>query len=112
MTPPAQCIASSIGGNTQPQRSLGLALTVPAPASVAATTSRPRAASRRTTDPGYENRNRQIVIRATKLAGTDYGQRVYVLRCLNCSHEYGANGSNVFQRHCPFCKGGRPGLAF
>jgi hypothetical protein len=101
-----------IGGNSRPQRSLGLTPTVPAPASAAGTPPRPRVPSRRSTDPGYENRNRQVVMRATQLAGTDHGQHVYVLQCLNCRHEYGANGSDIFQRRCPYCQGGRPGLAF
>ena len=64
------------------------------------------------TTPGYENRNRQVVVRATGLAGTDFGQYVYVLRCGHCQTEYGANGSDIFQRLCPKCQGGRPGLAY
>jgi hypothetical protein len=63
-----------------------------------------------TTEPGYRNRNGQVVIRATHLAGTDHYQYVYVLQCGNCSHEYGANGSDIFQRKCPNCQGGAPGL--
>ncbi len=51
-----------------------------------------------TTEPGYRNRNGQVVIRATHLAGTDHYQYVYVLRCGECGHEYGANGSDIFQR--------------
>lgn len=65
-----------------------------------------------TTKPGYENRNRQTVVRPTGLAGTDYGQSVYVLRCRACAHEYGANGSDIFQRRCPRCQGGAPGLPY
>jgi hypothetical protein len=51
-----------------------------------------------TTHPGLINRNRQEVIRATEHAGNDYLQRLYVLRCQHCSQEYGANGSDIFQR--------------
>lgn len=65
-----------------------------------------------TTTPGHENRNSQIVVHATGLAGTDHGQYVYVLRCIKCEIEYGANGSDIFQRRCPKCQGGRSGLAF
>jgi hypothetical protein len=65
-----------------------------------------------TTDPGYVNRNGQVVIRATGLPGTDYGQYIYVLRCSHCAYEYGANGSDVHLRRCPECQGGAPGLAF
>ena len=66
----------------------------------------------KTTDVGYENRNRQLVMRRTAELGNDHNQRIYVLRCLNpeCRLEYGANGSDVFQRKCPRCQGGRPGL--
>ena len=66
----------------------------------------------RTTVPGYENRNWQVVVRDTGLTGTDHGQYVYVLRCGDCTYEYGANGSDVFQRRCPRCQGGRPGLQY
>ena len=72
----------------------------------------PITATTETTTPGYVNRNNQIVVRATGLSGTDHGQYVYVLRCSKCQTEYGANGSDIFQRLCPNCQGGRPGLAF
>jgi hypothetical protein len=62
-----------------------------------------------TTTPGYVNRNGQRVVRATELPGTDHNQRVYVLQCGNCGTEYGANGSDIFQRLCPACQGGSPG---
>ena len=65
-----------------------------------------------TTQVGYENRNGQVVIRATGLPGTDHGQSIYVLRCSNCRNEYGANGSEIYQRRCPSCQRGRPGLEF
>jgi hypothetical protein len=66
----------------------------------------------RTTEPGYVNRNGQVVVRPTELAGTDFNQKVYVLRCTRCGNEYGANGSDVHLRLCPNCQDGRPGLAF
>jgi hypothetical protein len=66
--------------------------------------------TRETTTPGYVNRNRQEVIRNTGLPGTDHFQFVYVLRCGDCANEYGANGSDIFQRKCPACQGGAPGL--
>jgi hypothetical protein len=71
--------------------------------------------SKGTTESGYENANGQIVVRSTELAGTDYGQRIYVLKCTKCGREYGSNGSDIFQRLCPFHKNskgriGRPGL--
>lgn len=65
-----------------------------------------------TTQTGYQNRNRQIVVRATGLPGTDYGQYIYVLRCGDCQYEYGANGSDIHLRKCPACQGGAAGLAY
>lgn len=66
----------------------------------------------KTTTIGYVNRNNQEVICATGLPGTDHGQYIYVLRCRDCGHEYGANGSDIFQRKCPKCQGGKPGLPY
>ena len=70
------------------------------------------ASSAKTTHPGYRNRNGQVVVRATALPGNDHMQRIYVLRCGKCNVEYGANGSDIFQRRCPECGGGRPGLEY
>jgi len=65
-----------------------------------------------TTKVGYVNRNGQMVVHPTRLPGTDHLQRVYVLCCGKCRHLYGANGSDIFQRKCPQCGGGRPGLPY
>jgi hypothetical protein len=65
-----------------------------------------------TTEPGYRNRNRQTVVRATELPGTDHNQKIYVLKCGDCGIEYGANGSDIHLRRCPNCQFGRPGLPF
>ncbi len=67
---------------------------------------------RETTSRGYVNRNRQTNVRATDLPGNDHLQRIYVLKCQDCGNKYGANGSDVFQRKCPECQGGAPGLPF
>ena len=64
-----------------------------------------------TTEPGYSNRNDQVVVHRTDLPGNDHNQRVYVLECGRCQHRYGANGSDIWQRRCPRCGGGRPGLS-
>src|SRR5438552_9245417 len=63
-----------------------------------------------TTIPGYINRNRQITIRNTGLPGTDHLQYVYQVACTNCGHTYGANGSDLYDRKCPLCRAGVPGL--
>ncbi len=44
---------------------------------------------------GFTNRNGQTVVRPTGLRGTDHGQSIYVLRCGQCNHEYGDNGSGL-----------------
>ncbi len=63
-----------------------------------------------TTQPGYVNRNRQEVLSNTGKPGNDHNQVIYLLRCHTCGERYGANGSDIFQRRCPRCDSGRPGL--
>jgi hypothetical protein len=65
-----------------------------------------------TTRVGYVSPNNQRVLRDTGLPGTDHNQRIYVLRCGDCGSEYGANGSDIFQRRCPSCQAGKPGLLY
>ena len=65
-----------------------------------------------TTAPGFQNRNRQTVIRKTNDPGNDHMQYVYVLKCGHCKLEYGANGSDIHLRKCPACQRGAPGLPF
>jgi hypothetical protein len=71
-----------------------------------------RDSTRRTTEPRYTNRNGQTVLRKTAEHSNDHNQRVNVLRCGACAHEYGANGSDIFQRRCPKSQGGAMGLAY
>jgi hypothetical protein len=67
-----------------------------------------------TNEIGFRNRNGQETVRATGVPGTDHLQYVYVLQCKRelCGEIYGANGSDIHQRKCPACQGGRPGLPF
>ncbi len=65
-----------------------------------------------TTDPGYNNKNNQTVIRKTDLPGNHHNQKLYVLRCEECRHEYGANGADIWLRRCPNCQGGAAGLPY
>jgi hypothetical protein len=67
-----------------------------------------------TTQIGYVNRNNQRCSGHRGIAGTDHLQRAYRMECLepDCGSVYGANGSDVFQRRCPDCQGGEPGLGF
>ncbi len=69
-----------------------------------------RSGSTTTTRIGYTNRNNQRCEGTRGMRGTDHGQSVYLLRCLNCHHEYGANGSDVHLRKCPACQGGAAGI--
>ncbi len=65
-----------------------------------------------TTRTGYVSKNGQVVIRNTRLPGTDYLQRIYQLGCSHCGHVYVANGTDIFQRKCPVCQGGTTGIPF
>ena len=64
------------------------------------------------TRPGYINCNGQVVVRNTHKPGADRGQTVYQLACSLCGRVYGANGSDIFERKCPACQKGRPGLPY
>lgn len=48
------------------------------------------------------------------VSGTDHGALAYKMTCLRpeCGHVYGSNGTDVFQRRCPKCDGGKPGIEF
>ncbi len=65
-----------------------------------------------TTQIGYVNRNNQRCCGHTGEQGTDHLQFAYKMECLNreCGHIYWANGSDVFQRRCPACQGGKNSL--
>jgi len=61
-----------------------------------------------TTENGYINKNNQKNTGTTGEAGTDHMQKFYFMKCLKCSHKYKANGSDIWQRKCPKCQGGKP----
>ena len=73
-----------------------------------------KSGSTKTTKIGFINRNNQRNNGTRGVTGTDYGQVAYKMSCLNhgCNHVYGANGTDVFQRKCPNCQGGNPGINF
>jgi len=66
----------------------------------------------KTAQPGYVNRNGQVVIHDTGLPGNDKNQSIYLLGCSHCGHLYGANGSDIRERKCPACQGGAKGLPY
>lgn len=63
-----------------------------------------------TTKPGTVNTKSQKVIGETGESGNTAGQRAYEMQCMLCKFKYRANGADVWQRKCPRCQGGRPGL--
>lgn len=62
------------------------------------------------TSIGFRNRDGQQVIRKTSREGRTPEQRVFILQCTVCGHEYGADGSEIYERLCPKCQDGPPGL--
>jgi hypothetical protein len=62
------------------------------------------------TSIGYRNREGQEVVRKTEREGSTPGQRVFILRCTVCDHEYRTEGSEIYDRLCPKCQDGPPGL--
>lgn len=61
---------------------------------------------------GYVNRNDQENLGHRGVPGTDHGQLAYRMKCRACAHEYGANGTDIFQRKCPNCQQGRSGIDY
>lgn len=66
----------------------------------------------RTVQPGYVNlrSQRNLGRREPVLPGTDHCQYVHILNCTICGYVYGANGSDIHERRCPSCQGGKPGI--
>jgi hypothetical protein len=65
----------------------------------------------RITTIGYRNREGQEVIRKTDRVGSAPAQRVFILHCTVCDHEYGSDGCDIYRRLCPKCQDGAPGLS-
>jgi len=63
-----------------------------------------------TTKTGFVNGNGQVTIRNTQRPGNDHMQYTYQVVCSHCGYNYGCNGSDLYDRKCPKCQGGRPGL--
>lgn len=65
----------------------------------------------KTARPGYINDNNQLVIdEAPEYKENHTSAKPWRLRCLDCKHEYGANGCDVHERKCPNCQKGKVGL--
>ena len=62
----------------------------------------------KSTEAGYVNKKNQKNLGKTSKPGTDNNQWFYQMECLDCGHQYFANGSDIWQRKCPKCQGGQP----
>ena len=60
-----------------------------------------------TTIKGFVNDNDQRNEGKLTEQGTDYNQYFYQMKCLRCGYLYKANGSDIWQRKCPKCQGGK-----
>ena len=63
--------------------------------------------NKKTTEIGYINRNNQENLGKTSEMGSLRGQYLYQIKCRNCGELYKAYASDIFQRKCPRCQGGR-----
>jgi hypothetical protein len=61
---------------------------------------------------GDVNKNKQKLLAKTEFKGNDHNQKIWAIQCINesCGHVYGANGADFYERKCPKCQGGAPGL--
>lgn len=59
------------------------------------------------TETGSINRNNQRNNGKTDVPGSDNMQWFYDMECLKCGYKYHANGTDIWQRKCPNCQGGR-----
>lgn len=76
------------------------------------TTATFRSGDGKTTAIGFQNVNSQKCHGTLGVTGTDYLQFAYRLECLVCGFVYGANGSDIAQRHCPKCQDGADGIQY
>lgn len=56
------------------------------------------------------NKNSQELLRKTEAKGTDASSYIWILKCRRCSHIYGCNSTDHWERKCPKCQNGKPGL--
>ena len=62
------------------------------------------------TVPGYRNEDGQVVVARTSRTGGEPTQRVFMMQCGVCGHQYGTYGAEIPHRLCPSCQDGPPGL--
>lgn len=56
------------------------------------------------------NKNQQQLLRQTDQPGTDHSATVWILRCRHCGNIYGSNSTDAWERKCPACQKGKPGI--
>jgi len=61
---------------------------------------------------GYYNRNGQQCCGHCGVKGTDHGQYAYKTECSICEFVNRANGSDMHERKCPECQGGKPCIKY
>jgi hypothetical protein len=65
-----------------------------------------------TVKKGKVNKNRQRCCGTLDVPGSDENALAYKMECRLCGFVYGANGGDVFERKCPNCQDGEPGIRF
>lgn len=65
-----------------------------------------------TVKKGKINKNQQRCCGTLGVPGTDHNAVAYKMECMLCGFVYGANSGDVFERKCPNCQGGKPGIRF
>jgi len=61
---------------------------------------------------GYFNPNGQQCCGHCGVPGTAPGQYGYKMECTRCGYVYGTNGSDIYERRCPECQQGTPGIRY
>ena len=68
--------------------------------------------SSETVEIGYINPNGQQCGGHCGVPGTDHGQYAYKTECTICGYVYGTNCTDMFERRCPECQEGAPGIRY
>jgi hypothetical protein len=66
----------------------------------------------KTTIIDFVNNNCQKCHGTLFVEGNDFNAWAYRIECLHCGYVYGANGGDVWERHCPKCQNGKPGIDY
>ena len=61
---------------------------------------------------GHFNPNGQQCCGHCGVPGNDPGQYVYKMECTRCGYVYGSNESDIYERKCPECQQGAPGIRY